>query len=457
MSGSIKKRCSCGERPCSRLSERRHGTWELAIRLDTTNVDRHQLKRRNYETRSDAEVALDHIRQLVRLAENDDGMRRRIGDLVFERSRRGGDLPSVDEVRRRLGAGRDPGAPSLTMSELLDDFLASKRGIKRATYLGYRDHIETYLRPHLGSVPVDRLRTEHVAGLLDWFASRNAEIVAAKAEDRRVAPDPLDRRHRTLIIGVARQRQVVGSLRTVLNYAIKKRRLLDFNVAAVVELPTYRSRTPLTWAPDQVAAFLAATADDPLAVMWRLILLRGFRRGEALGLRGQDIDWDRGSVAVRQTVLYLDKTVQFGTPKTGSGERVVVLDAESLRLLRAHRKSQAEVRLATFGGWLDHDLIFCRADGTPIPPYEATVAFRRLAVAAGLPPIRLHDGRHTAASLALEAGVDVKVVSDQLGHATTKITMDLYQHVSRKLHADAAERIVGLLPTGERATGIERS
>lgn len=79
----------------------------------------------------------------------------------------------------------------------------------------------------------------------------------------------------------------------------------------------------------------------------------------------------------------------------------------------------------------------------------------REATARPLPPIRLHDGRHTAASLALEARVDVKVVSDQLGHATTKITMDLYQHVSRK--HDAAERIVELLPTGERATGIERS
>jgi integrase len=158
-------------------------------------------------------------------------------------------------------------------------------------------------------VPVDRMRTEHVAGLLDWFAGRNAEIEAAKTEDRPVALDPLDRRHRKLVVSVARQRQVVGTLRAVLNYAIRKRRLIDFNVAAVVELPANRRRLPLTWSPDQVATFLAATADDRLALMWRLVLLRGFRRGEILGLRWQDVDWDKSSVAVRQTVLHLDKSV----------------------------------------------------------------------------------------------------------------------------------------------------
>jgi integrase len=85
--------------------------------------------------------------------------------------------------------------------------------------------------------------------------------------------------------------------------------------------------------------------------------------------------------------------------------------------------------------------VFAREGGTPIPPQQVTFGFQRLARRHGLPVMRLHDARHTAASIALESGIDIKVVSDQLGHSTTRITHDLYQHVVRRLHDEAAERI----------------
>lgn len=95
-------------------------------------------------------------------------------------------------------------------------------------------------------------------------------------------------------------------------------------------------------------------------------------------------------------------------------------------------------------------MIFSQVDGSPIPPDRLTNRFKDIAVTAGLPVIRLHDGRHTAASLALEAGLDIKIVSDQLGHSTTRITQDLYTHVRQQLHNEGAAKILNLLPKRER-------
>jgi integrase len=138
--------------------------------------------------------------------------------------------------------------------------------------------------------------------------------------------------------------------------------------------------------------------------------------------------------------------------KTASSRRVVALDATTVDVLRRHRKRQAKERLATYGAYDDHDLVFCQEDGSPIPRHRPTFALKRRAREVGLPVIRLHDLRHTAATLMLEAGIDVKVVSDTLGHANVRITMDLYQHVRQQVHVDAAERVVELLASSGSLT-----
>jgi integrase len=120
----------------------------------------------------------------------------------------------------------------------------------------------------------------------------------------------------------------------------------------------------------------------------------------------------------------------------------------AVEALRAHRKRQAAERLAWGEAYHDEDLVFAREDGSMERPDRVSRHFKDLARAAGLPPIKLHGGRHTAASLALEAGVAIKfkTVSDQLGHATTGITADLYTHVSKVVRDDAAERVAALVP-----------
>ena len=168
--------------------------------------------------------------------------------------------------------------------------------------------------------------------------------------------------------------------------------------------------------------------NDRLYALWRVALPRGLRRGELLSLTWGDIDLDARTLRVR-------------SGKTKSSRRIVSLDAGTVTALRNHRKRQAEERLATFGAYQDADLVFALEDGSPIPPHRINMEFDRLTRKTALPRMRFHDCRHTAASIALESSVDIKVVSDQLGHATTKITLDLYSHVVRRLHEEAAERV----------------
>ena len=141
-------------------------------------------------------------------------------------------------------------------------------------------------------------------------------------------------------------------------------------------------------------------------------------------------------------------------PKTEGSERVVSLDRESLAVLKRWRVNQTAERRSSAGGWTNTGLVFTREDGGQLHPDVVTDAFARLSAAAGLPPIRLHDLRHTAASLALEAGVPLKVVSEQLGHSALAITADTYTSVLPGVAKAAAEAVAGIVPRTARAAGV---
>lgn len=154
-------------------------------------------------------------------------------------------------------------------------------------------------------------------------------------------------------------------------------------------------------------------------------------------------------------ILQLGGTIVESRPKTRAGERRVSLGPVSLVLLKAQRTAQKRERLAWAGAYEDNDLVFCREDGSPLSPAWVTRHLYRLAAAAGLPRIKLHEGRHTAATLGLETGLDEKVVSEQLGHSSTRITRDLYTHVHRAMHDQAAETVETLSTSTRKTAGAE--
>jgi len=163
------------------------------------------------------------------------------------------------------------------------------------------------------------------------------------------------------------------------------------------------------------------------------------------GARWKDVNLDAGRLAVVQTLIDVDHKLVFSTPKTAKGRRLVALDQATVAALREHRKGQIAERLALGGGWPDHDLLFTREDGEPVRPDWLSRVFARRVKAAGVPKIRLHDLRHTHATVMLQAGIHPKVVSERLGHATVSITLDTYSHAVPALQEDAAEKAAAIV------------
>jgi integrase len=211
-----------------------------------------------------------------------------------------------------------------------------------------------------------------------------------------------------------------------------------------------------TWSAAEVRAFLDHVAEHRLFAAFVLLATTGMRRGEALGLRWCDIDLDAARLSVVQTVVAVNHEVQIGSPKTAKGRRTVALDPGTVAALREHRKRQLEERLLMGAGFTDRGLIFTMPDGGPLHPERFSRTFDREIGKTALPRIRLHDLRHTWATLALGAGVHPKVVQERLGHAGVSITLDVYSHVSDGLHADAAALVASLVSKPLAAGGGER-
>ncbi len=176
--------------------------------------------------------------------------------------------------------------------------------------------------------------------------------------------------------------------------------------------------------------------------------MTGMRRGEVLGLRWSDIDLDAARLAVRQALVAVGYDVIKSTPKSHNA-RVIDLDAETVRKLRQHRRQQNEERVEWAADYEDQNLVVAKENGEPIHPHTLSQSFERIIQRAGLRRIRLHDLRHTHASLALKGGVPVKVVSERLGHESPAFTLKQYVHVLPGMQAEAA-RSVAALVAGER-------
>lgn len=200
-----------------------------------------------------------------------------------------------------------------------------------------------------------------------------------------------------------------------------------------------------TWTSEELKQFLRFVDGDRLMAAWMLASTTGLRRGEVLGLRWQDVDLDAARASVRQTLVSVAYEIRLSTPKTARGRRSVALDTRTVAALRAHKKRQAAERLAWGEAYETTGLVFTREKGAAIHPDRFTQMFDKHVRQSGLSRIRLHDLRHTHATLALAAGVHPKVVSERLGHATVAFTLDVYSHAIPALQEDAAERIADLL------------
>ncbi|WP_448642951.1 site-specific integrase [Geodermatophilus sp. URMC 63] len=168
----------------------------------------------------------------------------------------------------------------------------------------------------------------------------------------------------------------------------------------------------------------------------------GLRQSEALALRWSDVDLDNGTLSVRRRLHRVSgQGLVYEEPKADRSRRNLALPAQLVDALRAHRAIQREERIAAGSLWQDHDLLFAQPNGRPIERTSDWRAWKALLHQAGVREVRLHDGRHTAATLLLSEGVHPRVVMEVLGHAQMRTTTDIYSYVMPALGRDAADRM----------------
>lgn len=361
------------------------------------------------------------------------GRRRQLtrGGFATKAAARGALRSLLDDVR--AGAGNE--AHTLSTAAYLEEWIAGKRSLRPSTLKSYREHLDNHLLPHLGQHRLRDLQPRHIDEMLNRLASKKGGTLSTGS-----------------------LRRIYSTLRTALNAAVL-RRLIPYNPAIAVELPSPTRSQVNVWTAEQVAAFLDSVREHRLYPLFHLVVVTGMRRGEVIGLRWQDVDLDRGLVSVRQQVVQLGGKLHVGPPKTKSGYRALALDAVSVEVLRAHRAAQGLEKDAWGAAWHQTGHVFTRPDGRLLSPELVSRRFRELSESAGLPVIRFHDLRHTSASMALAAGIAMKVVSDRLGHSTTGITADLYTHVVPVVAQEAADAIAALIgrsrQTARRPTSSE--
>lgn len=286
----------------------------------------------------------------------------------------------------------------------------------------YTTKVNQYIIPLLGAHRLDQLTVEHIEQAWDVL---------------RTVGNPKGGKGRPLSDSTVRQTHRI--LARALKVAVQRKRL-RYNPADSnsMDAPTADDKEMSVLTVEQVQAVLKAAEGNRLEARWSVALALGLRQGEALGLRWQDVDLDTGLLRVRQALKRVKgKGIVFGKPKSLRSIRDIVIPDQLLEQLKAHRKAQTAERLAAGSHWADVGLVFTRKNGTPIEPSADAKAWKALLVKAGIPHVRLHDARHSAATILLLQGVPTRVVMEILGHSQISVTMK-YQHAVDQLKKDAA-------------------
>lgn len=341
-----------------------------------------------------------------------------------------------------------------------------KTRLRTRTWEGYETAVRLHLVPGLGKEPLARLTPSHVETAFQRLLENGASAST---------------------IGYARK-----VLRAALNRALKWQ-MVTQNVAELVDPPRHRAREIQPLAPAEARTLLESVTSHRLAAIVSVATALGLRQGEALGLRWQDVDFDAGTLKVRQALersggdraarrplraerrelnkriamtakrsaerrelrqlleanrakwRELRSVIRFVEPKSVRSRRTIRMPQIVITALKAHRKRQREERMGLGSAWEDSGLVFTSPIGTPLDPRNVTREFQAMLKATGVSRVRFHDLRHTAATLLLAQGVDPRTIMETLGHSQISLTMNTYAHVLPTLQADAAAKLDAIL------------
>lgn len=405
-------------------------------------------------------------------------------------------FPTLAEARREyrritteVSAGTFVRRDATSVADYLHKWLDSRRDVRPNTLAGYRHSLKPVI-DHLGSISLQQLRTSDLDALVtlrldgapvaqrEKRGRRAAEVLALirewpggapyseiftalgnpgiKALDRLVATGEVIRPSRGLYVAANESEpdrpKIPGSVspRTVVTMLIVLSSALDDamreglvarNVARLVKRPGVSHHEMASWTPEQAGRFREHVRNDRLAACW-LLTLAGLRRSEILGLRWSDVDFEAGTVSVAQgRVVVAGSGTMTGDPKSKRSRRALPMPEDVLAALKAFRVRQAEERLALGTSYPENGLVAVNRNGRPIRPETYSKEFARHAKGAGVPPIRLHDVRHTAATMLLDGGTTPSATAKWLGHDPA-ITLRVYGHVYNDALAAAGDALM---------------
>jgi integrase len=393
-----------------------------------------------------------------------DGKRRR--KAVYGRTRREASERLTEALRAVQQCATIPDERQ-TVGHFLDCWLEQKRSrLRPRTWATYETAVRLHLAPGLGKIRLSRLTPAEVD---QWFRLHQKQGATARSV-----------------------RYAHTILRAALNQA-RRWRLVHDNAAELVEPPRHRAREICPLTPEQARRLLEAAGGHRFGALVSVATALGLRLGEALGLAWKDVDFSAGTLRVRQSLErsggdaatrrplvatrrellrqlesapkrsaerreireQLDTlrtrwravrtTLRLTEPKSHRSRRTVRMPAVVISALTSHRARQLEDRLAAGEVWADSGLVFTTPVGTALDPRNVTRQFHELLAGAGLPAVRFHDLRHTAATLLLAQGVDPRTIMETLGHSQISLTLNTYSHVLPALQADAAAKMDAIL------------
>jgi integrase len=322
-------------------------------------------------------------------------------------------------IRKTLGhidAGMTFDSTKVTLEEFMDDWLSTARiSLRKTTWTHYNQVTHQYVIPSIGKVKIRELRPHIIQRLYNHLLDQE--------------------------VGTWTVIKIHTVLHSALAYAVDTG-LIPRNPVAATIPPKEPAKEMRILDESQVSQMLLAAKGSRFEALLQLAVTTGMRQMEILGLTWSDLDWVNQILKVeRQLVRSRGKGISFAPPKTKFGRRTLDLGSKTIDVIRIHYQRQHEERQSAGEKWRDHDLIFTNRYGGPLHHRNLLRDFKIILGEAGLPEIRFHDLRHTAASLMLNHGIPLIVVSRRLGHARPSITLDVYGHLIPSMQAEAAQKI----------------
>ncbi len=403
-------------------------------------------KRRNPNGSGNISQRDDGRYELKVFVDTPDGRRKRIS--VY-----GSSWEEVDAERTRLKDLQRKGIPVGSTTSTVEQYMLywlteiAQPSVRETTFSSYELLVRLYVVPGLGKRRLRALQAQHIRTWLNGLQTtcqccaqgKDAER-AKKGKGRCCARKPVECCGQ--VAGTGTLRYLLRLVRAALQDAVEEE-LLARNVARQVKMPSGSIRKVTPWSADEAAKFLETARHDRLYALWAVALAIGLRRGEALGLRWVDVDLVNGRVVITKALSRVGTNLALRDVKTESSAASVPLPGELIAILRRHRRDQfgdAQVARANTLG-----LVFTTKNGTPLEPRNVNRAFETLCRRANVRSIRLHDLRHSCATLLFAMGVEAATVQRILRHSSISVTTGMYVDVIEQVQRAAVAGMDSLL------------